>query len=136
MRRHGRQSGELILEDADRGGVPAEPDTLAEVMGRFDDELAVVVLAACWSQVQADAINLHIPIVVGMDGEVGDTATLSFATIFYHALGEGKAVTEAFELARAQLVLTAPDLHHHARILVRPGTGDLVVAGPGAELCK
>jgi DNA-directed RNA polymerase specialized sigma24 family protein len=130
---HGRPSGELILEDADRGGVPVEPDTLGEVLARFEDDLAVVVLAACWSQVQASAVNLHIPIVVGMDGEVGDTATLSFAAIFYHALGEGKAVTEAFELARAQLAFTAPDLHRHARILVRPGTGDLVVAGPGSD---
>ena len=57
-----------------------------------------VVLNACYSEIQADAIAKHIDYVVGMKREIGDTAAIEFAVAFYDALGAGKSFEFAYEL--------------------------------------
>jgi AAA-like domain/TIR domain len=57
-----------------------------------------VLLNACYSQVQAEAIARHIDSVIGMSQPIGDRAAIEFATSFYDALGAGEAVEFAFRL--------------------------------------
>ena len=66
----------------------------------FAANLECVVLNACYSEAQAEAIANHIPYVVGMKRKIGDTAAIEFATAFYDALGAGESFEFAFKLAR------------------------------------
>jgi hypothetical protein len=67
------------------------------------DNIKCVVLNACYSEGQAQAIAEHIDCVVGMSSTIGDRAAISFAAAFYQALGYGKDVKTAFELGCVQI---------------------------------
>jgi hypothetical protein len=95
----------LVFED-DLGQVNlVNTKTIAELFKCFADEVECVVLNACYSAKQAEAIAQHIPYVIGMNRAVGDTAARAFAVSFYEALGQGKDIEKAFELARNMIDL-------------------------------
>ncbi len=60
--------------------------------------MRVVVLNACYSEVQAKAIVAEIDFVVGMTESIGDKAARLFAASFYRGLGFGRSVQTAFDL--------------------------------------
>lgn len=130
---HGLEAGALAFESAGGEIAPVPVDVLAAVFEHFDESIRCVVLNACWSRAQAAAIGEHIDNVVGMTRQVTDASAISFSGTFYRALAEGKPVSEAFELGRLQVELAggASDL---ATLLVRPGAGEAVLAGPLAGL--
>ncbi len=95
---HGSEEGELIFED-DAGRMRAvEVQALADTFSLLRGRIRCVVLNACFSERQAQAIAAHIDCVVGMVTEAGDAAALDFAVGFYGALGGGQSVKAAFDL--------------------------------------
>ena len=62
-----------------------------------------MVLNACYSKVQADAIANHIDTVIGMSTAIGDEAAISFSAAFYQALAYGRSLRTAFKLACIQI---------------------------------
>lgn len=102
---HGSEASEIILED-DAGNsqeVPAR--ALSKLFEIFKEDIRCVVLNACYSEKQAQAIAQHIDCVVGMSQAIGDEAAISFAVAFYQALGYGKDVKTAFDLGNLQMHL-------------------------------
>jgi hypothetical protein len=69
------------------------------------DNIRCVVLNACYSKKQAQAIAKHIDCVIGMSKAIGDEAAINFAVAFYQALGYGKNVKTAFDLGCVQIDL-------------------------------
>jgi hypothetical protein len=63
----------------------------------FTANVECVVINACYSEVQAEAIVKHIPYVIGMDKAIGDKASIEFAVGFYTALGAGESIEFAYE---------------------------------------
>jgi hypothetical protein len=63
----------------------------------------VVVLNACYSEPQADAVRSVVDCVVGMAGKTSPAAARSFAVAFYRALGNGTSVGNAIDQAVATL---------------------------------
>jgi hypothetical protein len=63
----------------------------------------VVVLNACYSEPQADAVRSVVDCVVGMAGAISPAAARSFAVAFYRALGNGSSVGNAVDQAVATL---------------------------------
>ena len=57
-----------------------------------------ILLNACYSLEQAEAICQHIPYVIGMSQALGKDAALEFAVGFYDAIGAGRSIEEAFKL--------------------------------------
>jgi hypothetical protein len=55
-----------------------------------------VVLNACYSEIQANAIAEHIDYVVGMNSIIGDDAAIQFAVGFYDELGAGWSYEDAY----------------------------------------
>jgi hypothetical protein len=89
----------LVFED-DIGQVKlVETRAIANLFKCFAKEIECVVLNACYSVKQAEAIAQYIPYVIGMNRAVGDTAARMFAVGFYDALGAGRDIESAFELA-------------------------------------
>jgi len=96
---HGEGTQGLALEDQTGETQLVNADALASLFELFSDQLNCVVLNACYSHVQAEAIVKHIPYVIGMCDQIGDKAAISFATAFYDALGAGRDIDFAYKHA-------------------------------------
>lgn len=102
---HGAGEDGILLEDETGMTAFVEADALASLFKLFARKgVECVVLNACYSEVQADAISQHINYVVGMNQAIGDKAAINFAVAFYDALAAGEDVEFAFELGCSQLV--------------------------------
>lgn len=102
---HGSGAGEIVLEDGDGRAHPIVPQALGSVFAALADPVRCVVLNACFSHTQAEAIAQHVDAVVGMGTAVSDRSAVSFATAFYQALAHSENVRTAFELGTAQIDL-------------------------------
>lgn len=104
---HGNSGGELILEDETGKGTPIPPEALQRLFSALkDDNVRLVILNACYSAVQADAIAHEVGCVLGMTRAVSDVAAIGFAEAFYEGLVFGKSVQVAFNLGTATTALT------------------------------
>jgi CHAT domain len=94
---HGDEDGGLALENEVGQIQLVQPDALAGLFKLFSHHVRCVLLNACYSEIQADAIAEHIDFVIGMSKGIGDRAAIEFAVGFYDALGAGCSVEVAYE---------------------------------------
>jgi pSer/pThr/pTyr-binding forkhead associated (FHA) protein len=118
---HGCDGGEIVLEDRTGSIQPISPDALGRLFRVLRDNVRCVVLNACYSAVQAEAIAREIDCVVGMSQSIGDDAAIGFASGFYQALGYGRSVQTAFDLGCNEIDLAGIGEEATPRILARPG---------------
>jgi len=102
---HGAAANGLVLEDDAGNWQLAPTEALADLFRILQNGIDCVVLNACFSQVQAEAIARYVPYVLGMNQAIGDVAAIEFAKGFYGALFEGKSVKDAFELGKNLIAL-------------------------------
>lgn len=102
---HGSKTEEIVLVDDQRKSKPVSRQALADLFRILRDNLRIVVLNACLSRAQAEALSGTIPYAVGTKNEVGDKAAIAFASSFYQALAFGRSVQEAFDLACVEISL-------------------------------
>lgn len=95
---HGGGKDGLAFEDAIGQLKLVDSEALANLFKLFSSRVECVVLNACYSEVQAEAIAQHIDYVIGMSQAIGDRAAIEFAVGFYTALGAGESVEFAYEL--------------------------------------
>jgi hypothetical protein len=88
----------LMFEDAIGQPQLVSSEAIAALFALFADQIECVVLNACYSATQADAIAQHIPYVVGMNRSIGDRAAIEFSIGFYDALLAGRPVDFAYKL--------------------------------------
>lgn len=93
---HGKSEG-LILENESGETNIISAEGLAELFELCQSHVKCVLLNACYTKEQADAISNHIPIVIGMKKEIGDKAAIKFSIGFYDALGAGKSFKECYK---------------------------------------
>ncbi len=102
---HGNSTGEIILLDGNRQPKTVNTAALQALFYTFKEQTRVVILNACYSKVQAEAITEVIDCVIGMNTKIGDEAAIVFAASFYRAIGFGCSIQDAFEQARVALML-------------------------------
>jgi hypothetical protein len=132
---HGSSENSIILEENNQSGshpVPAE--SLGELFSILKENIRCVILNACYSETQAQAIANHIDCVIGMSDTIGDFAAISFAAAFYQALAYGKDVKTAFELGRVQLGLQNLEEQHVPKLITEKGDGSDIVFFAGAKV--
>lgn len=88
----------LLFEDVTGQSKLVSTEAIASLFSLFSDEVECVVLNACYSAAQADAIAQHIPYVVGMKKAIGDRAAIKFSLGFYDGLLAGRPVDFAYKL--------------------------------------
>jgi hypothetical protein len=117
---HGTPDGELCFENLIGETHPIAPDALSALFEQFTNQLTCVVLNACFSKIQANAISKHINYVIGMDQEISDKAAIAFALGFYQALGGNRTIEDAYNLGCVQIRLQGiPE--HLTPILIKKG---------------
>jgi hypothetical protein len=100
---HGSRESAILLEGEDGTSRPVAADRLARLLAQFNQRLRCVVLNACYSAVQAEAIAEQIDCVVGMSAAVQDRAAIRFGAAFYRAVASGCSVRAAFDQACADI---------------------------------
>jgi hypothetical protein len=78
---------------------------LHDTFGAVGSSVKLVILSACYSTVQVEALRAHVDCVVGMSGSIRDDAARSFAIGFYGGLGERESVAAAFRQGCAAISL-------------------------------
>jgi CHAT domain-containing protein len=120
---HGTPEEGIVLQDNLGQSQPVGAKTLAKLFAALKDNIRIVVLNACYSKSQARAISKVIDYTIGMSTEIGDEAAVEFSASFYRALGFGRSVKEAFELAKVSLMVPALAEDQIPRLIVRKGAG-------------
>ncbi len=95
---HGADEDGLVFEDIDGQFKLIGGEDLADLFDLFSDRIECVVLNACYSETQAEAIRQKIQYVIGMNQAIGDRAAIEFAVGFYAAIGAGESYEFAFKL--------------------------------------
>ncbi len=119
---HGSSDGQIILEDNSGHAKSVSREALRSLFQALKKNIRIVVLNACYSRPQAEAIAEVIDCVVGMDAAVSDQAAIVFAASFYRAIGFGCSVKEAFEQGKAALQIEGftqeccPELFLHSGV--------------------
>ncbi|GAB4503257.1 MAG: hypothetical protein Fur0043_02490 [Anaerolineales bacterium] len=93
---HGSNRGELCFEAEDGSSQRIAPEILADAFAECAHKIKCVILNACYSEGQANAIVRHIDYVIGMRTGISDQAAIKFSIGFYQALGEGRTIEQAF----------------------------------------
>jgi hypothetical protein len=102
---HGSPSEEIILLDKQDKPKPVNREALVSLFRVLKDNIRVVLLNACFSRPQAEAITEEIDCAIGMMRAIGDEAAIIFAASFYRAIGFGRSVRDAFEQGKTALLL-------------------------------
>jgi hypothetical protein len=120
----------LVFQAADGGAQLVSTSALEETFGAAGSSVKLVVLNACYSELQAAALVAHVDCVVGMTGAIGDDAARSFAIGFYGGLGERESVAAAYKQGRAAITLEGLRDGELPQLKVRDGVdaGRLVLA--------
>lgn len=124
---HGSISSEIILEGESGSKHPVSVRALSRLFSVLEDNIRCVVLNACYSERQGQAIAEHVDCVVGTSQTIGDSSAISFAAAFYMALGYGKNVKTAFDLGCVQIDLERLDEQNSPRLFaVRSNPEEIV----------
>jgi hypothetical protein len=101
---HGTGEKGIVFEDSQGLGKPVTASAITHLFALFP-QVECVVLNACYSEIQANAIMQNVPYVIGMSQAVGDRAAIVFATSLYDALGAGQSISFAYKFACAAIEL-------------------------------
>jgi len=95
---HGDNSGQLMLEDLDGLTKPISVNALTGLFEILKDDIRCVVLNACFSKIQAEAIVSQINVVIGMSSSIPDDDAIKFVEGFYLGIGYGRSIKTSFDL--------------------------------------
>lgn len=101
---HGSGEGGLVLDDGQGRIKLLSTQALTRLFKQFPS-VECVLLNACYSEVQAQALAAQVPYVIGMNQALGDEAAIKFAMGFYDALGYDRTYPQAFELGLSAIDL-------------------------------
>lgn len=122
----------LVFQAADGRAQSVPAEAIAAAFAAAGGSVKLVVLSACYTDVQAEALLAHVDCVIGMGGSIGDDAARSFAIGFYGGLGVREPVMTAYDQGRAAISLEGLPDADLPRLRIRAGVDArrLVLAEP------
>ncbi|MEG4034164.1 CHAT domain-containing protein [Microcoleus sp. S36b_A4] len=99
------QPGGIVLQDDSGNAQPVRTDALAKLFSLCKAKIECVLLNACYSEEQAEAIFKHIDSVIGMQFSIRDNAAIKFSKGFYDAISAGYNYEVAFEIGKNNIAL-------------------------------
>jgi len=117
---HGTTSGEIMLVGKNRKSKTVATSALTKLFSALKDNIRVVVLNACYSKVQANALTRVVDCCIGMNEAIRDDAAIVFSAGFYQALGGGRSVKVAFDCGIAAMELQGIRKTMIPELLYRP----------------
>lgn len=119
---HGTEEGEIVLVGQDGRGTPVDVKAVGRLCGAMENPpLRCVVLTACYSMKRAEELLPFVDCVVGIHGVLHIETAILYAAAFHAALGAGKSVEKAVELARVNASLNNRSDAEKIQCITRPG---------------
>jgi hypothetical protein len=118
---HGAGAAGIVMHDDAGGHRLVTGAALKQVFGAVSGHVRVVVLCACMTSRQANAIVGAVDFVVGMKGSVGDEDARVFSGSFYRAIASGRSVAEAVKQGQAAIHLEGLRDARRPTLLTRKG---------------
>lgn len=100
---HGGHRGLALVARDGHNVHPIDAAALKRVFHQYRGPVRLVVLSACSSKDEAQAIADIVGCAIGTYGEISDAAATTFNSWFYRAIANGYSVLRAFEQARTAL---------------------------------
>jgi WD40 repeat protein len=123
-------------DGSDSEGRLVSPQALQETFGAAGSSVRVVVLDACYSAADAEALLAHVDCVVSTHGALRDDAARSFAIGFYGGLGERESIATAYKQGCAAISLESLPDAARPQLAVRDGVDAeqlVLAADPDAD---
>jgi hypothetical protein len=117
---HGGPDGLVLSGLYEDSGHSVDAGALARLFEAFRGDIRVVVLNACFSLPQAEAIARVVGCAIGTPCRIDDEAAITFSATFYQAIAFGHSVQVAFDQARAALALDHFDDRECPELVARP----------------
>ena len=111
----------LFFQGPDGDAQLVSTAAIQQTFGAAGASVRLVVLSACYSDPQAEALLAHVGCVVGMRGSIRDDAARNFAIGFYGGLGERESVAAAYRQGCAAIGLEGLADGNKPRLSVRDG---------------
>jgi len=124
---HGSPTGEIVLVGSTGTAKPVDPAAIEALFRTLKGTIRVVVLNACYSKLQAEAITKVIECAIGMNTGIGDQAAIMFSASFYRAVGFGHSVQQAYAQGKVALLLEGIPESSTPELLCRSDTDPLCV---------
>jgi hypothetical protein len=117
----GEPTSGLVFVGSDGRAKVVSTAAFAESFGAAGASVKLVVLNACYSAEQAEALLAHVDYVVGMRGSIHDTSAKNFAIGFYCGLGASESVAGAYRFGRAAIDVDGLPDDDRPQLKVRTG---------------
>lgn len=118
---HGSEKGEIVLDDGSGNIAMVSKEAMAAAVASASKKVRMIFFNACFSQKEAQAVVDKVEAAIGMNTEIGDEAAIVFAAQFYSSIGFGKNLQQAFDQAKAALLLKGIAEEHTPVLYVRKG---------------
>jgi hypothetical protein len=118
---HGGSQGLLLMDPQDGWAHYVNADALAQLFRAFRGDIHLVVLNACFSLPQAEAVAEVVGCAIGTSGAISDAAAIAFGASVYRAIAFGHSVKTAFDQGCAALALSHPSERDCPRLVARRG---------------
>jgi hypothetical protein len=118
---YGNPAEEILLTDESGGSHPVRKEALTDLFRILKDNIRIVVLNACYSKAQAEAIGQIIDYTIGTNKIIGDQAAIAFAAAFYQGLSFERSVNDSFALGRNLIDMKQQSGSEVLELLVRAG---------------
>jgi hypothetical protein len=105
---HGAKEHGLVLQNDNQTTQMVSTTALAELfelVTTYSKPILCIVLNACYSKAQAEAIEPYIDYIVGMKKEIGDKAAIEFSRGFYRSLSNDLPYEAAFRFGKNAIAL-------------------------------
>jgi hypothetical protein len=132
---HGSPTGEILVVGRDGQSKPISTKAIKALFKTLKDNIRIVILDACYSKLQAEAITEVIDCAIGMAGAIGEDAASVFTASFYRAIGFGRSIQEAFDQGITALLLEGIPEENTPKLLVKSGVDPsrLFLIGGGSQ---
>ena len=118
---HGSEKGEIVLDDGSGNMSMVSKEAMAAAVASASKKVRMIFFNACFSQKEAQAVVDKVEAAIGMNTEIGDEAAIVFAAQFYSSIGFGQNLQQAFDQAKAALLLKGIAEENTPVLYVRKG---------------
>ncbi|WP_227512607.1 MULTISPECIES: hypothetical protein [Marinobacter] len=129
---HGSDSDEIVFQDANGNAKLVSKEAIVQTMMASSSNIRLVFFNTCYSYNQAESVIQHVEAAIGMNTSIGDNAAKVFSSQFYSAIGFGLSVKNAFEQAKALVMMEGIKEENTPELFVQDGLDpeDLIMVRP------
>jgi hypothetical protein len=117
---HGSIRDEIVFQDDQGQTKLVSKEAIVQLMMACSGDIRLVFFNTCYSKNQAEAVVQFVEVAIGMKISIGDKAARVFSSQFYSAISFGLSVRQAFDQAKALMMMEGIPEEDTPELFVRP----------------